>query len=164
MTPNWKPSGAKRKLATMRKRRERKTGENKNKGEVRRRDGHRCRFPLCGCRTWQLRLEVSHNRHKGMGGDPKGDRSKPEGMILVCFQRHQDGVVSFHKGTLEARPLTADGMNGPVAWWVDCSAIAGRNEIIGGWHELARETSVQKLEPLVSWQRAILERLSLMDV
>jgi hypothetical protein len=155
--------------ATARKMREKKTAldtlqhEIREKGKVRRRDRY-CRFPLCGCRALKLRLvaraEVSHQRHKGMGGNPSGDRSLAEGMLLLCVHRHQDGSISRHKGTLRAVPLTAKGMNGPVKWEADASRLwplAGEK-----WVELARESAVQQLEPLTPKQQVILERLATM--
>jgi len=163
MTPNWKPLAATRRLAKKRKRLELKNSEGKNKGVVRRRDLHRCRFPLCGCRLFGLRLEVSHVRHKGMGGNPAGDRSTPGSMVLLCVQRHQDGAVSRHRGTIRARYLTSKEFNGPVAWEVDLETC-GFPKARARWFEVARESKVQQLEPLTPKQREILEYLALMQV
>lgn len=136
-----KPSRTARKLAEHKRRLERETHEETEKRAVRRRD-KRCRFPLCGCHRLGLRLEVSHDVHKGAGGNPTGDRSDRRSMILLCVHRHQDGLVSRHKGTLRILPLVRGlGFEGPVRFmW---------NTI-----ELARESAPGVLEPLTEEQRA----------
>lgn len=153
---NFKPSRTARKKAEKKVKGERITKEVNAKKEVRIRDGYRCRFPLCGCQKLGLPKECVHRRHKGMGGNPTGDRSTPAGMIYVCNHRHQFGAVSFHKGTLEAIPLDeSTGYNGPVRWEVDTAE---------GWVEVARETSVQHIEPLTAKQSNILQLLAEMDL
>jgi hypothetical protein len=103
--------------------------ERANKARARRRD-RRCRFPLCPCAGYGLALEVSHLVHKGMGGDPTGERSQPEGMVLLCHWRHKESRWSIDKGTLRWRPLTDRGADGLIAW--DIKAM-------GHWLELAKE-------------------------
>jgi hypothetical protein len=149
-----KPSAAARRLAKHQTKSALKSGESKNKQAARRRDGHRCRFPLCGCRRLRLRNEVAHLEHKGQGGDPLGRRSETGNLILLCVQRHQDGAVSWHHGTMRVRPLTPNGTDGPVAF--ETWDVAFRN----GWAEVARESAVQQLEPLLPWQQTYLERLA----
>jgi hypothetical protein len=161
MMPNWKPCATARKKEKLQAGREARSRESENKKEARRRDGYRCRFPLCGCHRLKLsleaRLEVSHQTHKGAGGNPTGDRSTPDRLLTLCSHRHQHGAVSRHRGTLRARALTAAGMNGPVAW--EAWDVAFRH----GWAEIAREKAVQQLEELLPWQRRYLERLAEMD-
>lgn len=161
MAPLWKPSRTDRKKLTLSRRRERKQNEDGAKAEVRKRDKFRCRFPLCGCGKLKLPLEVSHDFHKGIGGNPKGDRSTPEIMVLLCNHRHQYGKVSRHAGTLRALAQTGDGYNGPVTWQVEGSAL-GMPEWDGQWIELARESSPGVLEPLTDWQREALTQLAMM--
>lgn len=175
-----KPSRTARTIEKVKSRRDLVTKERDNKKEVRRRDQYRCRFPLCGCKKLGLkldaRLEVSHDRHKGMGGDPSGERSIPKVMILLCLHRHQDGIFSRHKGTLRARPLNyAAGNDGPVVWELNLDTLSYYTELLSpavkraanaqtGWVEIAREKRVQQLEPPLIWQRLILERLAEMDL
>lgn len=173
-----KPSRTARKLEQRKSKRDRRTAEDDNKRAVRARDLHRCRFPLCGCKKLGLRLEVSHDTHKGMGGNPKGDRSTPSGMILFCLHRHQDGRISRHRGTLRTVPLSAAGNNGPLAFEVDAAIVASIlpagvkdlivpiNAAIRGndyWLEVARERKIQVLEPLEPWQERILGMLAEME-
>lgn len=164
MTPNWKPLASVRRLAKQRSRLALKTHERLDKRQSRQRDGYRCRFPLCGCRRLGLRLESAHLVHKGAGGDPSGDRSRSKGLITLCVQRHQDGAVSWHHGTLRARSLTALGADGPLGWLVDMSIIDGRQPGGALWMEVARESAVQQLEPLNAAQREILARLTRMEL
>jgi hypothetical protein len=104
-----------------------------------------------------------------MGGNPAGDRSTPDRMILLCTHRHQDGAVSLHKGTLWAKPLTPDGYDGPVAWFVDADTLfAGMYRYVAKaarWAEVGRERAIGVLEEglLTAQQRRILEKLGEME-
>lgn len=126
-----------------------KRAENKNKQIVRERD-RKCRFPLCPCHRFGLFLEVSHCEHKGMGGDPTGERSLPERMIYVCNWRHKESPVSIDKKKLRAMPLTAAGTDGPVAW---------EARVDDEWTELARERVGWPLQ-VSAWGSGYLEILS----
>lgn len=165
--PHWKPSRTARKKAERKVRVERITKEDREKAHARKRDKF-CRFPLCGCRKLGLALQVAHKRHKGMGGNPAGDRSDRKILILLCSHRHQHGRISLHAGTLVAHPLTLAGYDGPVKWMIDVEALApglyrGRKPA-DRWAEVAREVDVQQLEPLADRQRQLLESLAEMDI
>ena len=155
---NWKPSRTARKLKERKKRLKRQTDEIKEKRIVRKRDKYRCRFPLCGCQKLGIRLEVSHDRHKGHYG---AEGSVAPLMVLLCFTRHQDGIVSRHHGTLRARYLTPKNYDGPVAWDIAASTVGGKGD---KWIEVARESAVQVLEPLTPQQRQLLEELAEMHL
>lgn len=155
--PNWKPSRTARKIHEKQVKADLLAKEMKAKKAVRQRDRHVCRFPLCGCRRLKLGLEVSHDNHKGMGGNPSGDRSTTEQMVLLCTHRHQFGAVSRHAGTLRAEPLTSAGYDGPVAWEVHV-------EDWGGWVEVARERKPGDLEPLTRLQLGLLQNLASMEL
>lgn len=159
--------------------------ERAEKAKVRRRDKG-CRFPLCGCRklglTIKARQEVAHNvgSGKGMGGNPIGDRSMADVMVQLCGQRHIDGVVAFHKGTLRTRFLTAAKYDGHVAWYLDADVAYRRFGNLGivavppakivtwddGWRGvcLATETSTGAVAMFTPWQRVVLEQLAEMDL
>lgn len=117
-----KPSRADRKKAERKVRRERSEAERDHKQAVRDEDGT-CRFPFCICKQTGQPLEVGHRRHKGMGGNPTGDRSTPEGLILLCRTRHQGPKLSLHAGTLRIDPLTDRGWRGPCDWAVRSDAL-----------------------------------------
>src|SRR5688572_4716982 len=133
-----KPSRTARVKATLKTRTDRKTTEDKNKRAAKKDDGYKSRFAWCGCKGLGLRIESSHQRHKGSGGNPAGDRSTPEGLLTLCVHRHQTGRISIGKGTLWAEPLDAKrGVRGPVRWWADREALGMRGK--GGYH-LGTET------------------------
>lgn len=182
-----KPSRTARKKDQREARSSLKAKEAINKKAAKRRDSYRCRFPLCGCKSLGLaldaRLESSHDKHKGIGGNPAGDRSAPELLVSLCLHRHQDGAVSRHKGTLRSRYLSTRGNNGPLAWDVDCAYVlealrrAGLGLPDGGllieahdpnsrveFVEVAREVKVQQLGPLAPWQTAVLKQLAEMEL
>lgn len=168
-TTNFKPSRTARKKAKVESRLEREAKERSEKAAVRRRD-KKCRFPLCGCKQLGLRLEVSHDFHKGTNGNSTKEAvSIASLMIYLCEHRHQHGTISRHKRTLETRYLTPDHDDGPVAWMVDIEALPP--ELLRGippvqtrWLEVARERDINQLEPLEPWQKRILETLGEMDL
>lgn len=161
---NWKPTRTARKKDEHETKAGRRLKENKAKTAVRFRD-KRCRFPLCGCSKIRVRCEVSHDKHKGMGGNPAGDRSITELMVYLCFTRHQDSRISRHAGTVRAEYLTEKGFDGPVAWHADKDAleaagVVGVPQGVNLWIEIAREKAINELEPLTDVQRHILEQLA----
>lgn len=160
-----------------------KAAENANKTKVRVRDAL-CRFPKCGCWRFNYFLAVSHQTHKGMGGDSTGERSQPEIMILVCSPRHREHRVAIDKGVIRWRPLTTLGAEGPIAWdlsldfvrstWARANApawaaVSTSDAIIvddtgKAWLELAREFAIRHYEPFTEWQHRTLTRLAEMDL
>jgi hypothetical protein len=168
--PMWKTPPAVRQKKQVEDKRTLATAETKNKRQAKKRDHHTCRFPLCGCAKRlhakaDVRLESSHEIHKGMGGNPAGDRSAPELLVTLCKHRHQDGAISRHKGTLRAKFLTPEKFNGRIAWEVDVNRL---RKDYGAhsqkWEEVAREIAVQKWAPFTGRQRKILELLEEMTL
>jgi len=141
--------------------------ERHEKELVRTRDKRR-RFPRCGCLTNRLcdamkRVPtVSHDFHKGMGGDPNGRVSIAALMILFCKWRHQDGRVSRHAGTLRTQYLTPDNNDGPVAFEVDLAALyPGRyahSAVV--WFEVGRELEPGTIGPTNEEQDQVLADLA----
>jgi hypothetical protein len=136
------------------KARSRKQVERDRMLTVRERDGQ-CRLFACGCREPRNRdlivdvtLEVSHQAHRGMGGNPALDRSETRTMVLLCHRRHQTGLVSRHAGTLRPVFLTPDGFDGPIAWeiqWAVLERLGLQRCVIGRprgeWVRVSEETS-----------------------
>ncbi len=158
--PQFK-SGVSSKIEKAKRKLDAKAHELKEKAKVRTRD-KKCRFPLCGCKKIKLALEVSHClRHKGMGGNPKGDRSMADQMIYVCNARHRANRYAIDRGTLEVRPLTDRGTEGPVEWWICFQPDDPLAESI--WALLAREKAIGQHEPMNGWQSAQLRILAEME-
>lgn len=152
--PTWSEPHFKAPAGTVQKGRKRiartrKKTERTAKQKVRLRD-KRCRFPLCACHRTGHDLHVSHQRHKGSGGNPKGDRSTTAGMVLVCQPRHQ-GSFGIDTGRIRWRALTEKGADGPILW------ERRRGDY---WIELARERDIRVWEPFTPEQRAILKGLA----
>lgn len=172
--PQWKTATKTQKKARAKRNRRLKRSERAEKADVRKRDKH-CRFPRCGCRQTSSMMKafptVSHQEHKGMGGDPKGQRSIAELMILLCKWRHQDAPFSQHKQTLYAVFLTDEKFNGPIAWMINWGALSQkllpaqeRSPVVDDWRELARETAINVFEPFTDWQLEVLDELAGMEV
>ncbi len=144
------------------KRRAAKNAEDEQMRAARRRDKY-CRFPLCGCKAFALRLEVAHLHHRGIGGNPKLDRTTPDILMLVCSARHKENRMSLDRGTIRWQPLTDQGADGPVAWAVDVAAFNGRPTVKHArWVEVAREVAPHVYLPFHEDQRRILEQLKAM--
>jgi hypothetical protein len=165
----WKGASSP-KVERFKKRLTRDTKEDAEKTKVRKRD-KRCRFPICGCGKMKLTLgpaanrEVSHSRHKGMGGDPSGERSKAALMVLLCLGRHRQLTFSIDRGTARWRPLTTAGANGPIAWEIDMYVYLKIFKPRGArWVEVARESAPGVLEPLTPDHAKILTQLAEMTL
>ena len=136
--------------------------ERFNKTIVRARDRY-CRMPGCGCRE-RLFPHVAHEQHKGMGGNPAGDRSLAGRMVLLCGPRHRENRVSIDNGTLRWRYLSDDKRAyGCLAWEVDVRALTmSLAQLVGlpEWVEVAREIDLHVYAPLTAEQ----QKLSLIHI
>ncbi len=175
---------AKRRAA---KRRKIDAGELGAMQDARGRDEY-CRFPLCGCRATGMiprsfggfDSEVSHAKHRGMGGNPEGDRTVPALLLLVCNWRHKLSKFSIDQKTIRWVPLTADGANGPIRWLIDVEVFLAHRLPIPvhiaavvktfspiesdpfPFVEVARETAPHEYEPFTDAQKTVLDYLSKM--
>lgn len=158
MTPNWKPTRGTAKAERRARKKAADKKEREQKADVRKRD-KRCRFPLCGCRRVRHTPEVSHGRHKGIGGNPKGDRSDARLMVLLCPWRHRGSAWAVDAGTLEWEALDPElGANGPIRWLADVGE--GPNPGTPDFLVIATEKAPGVLEPLLPWQRECLKDFS----
>lgn len=91
-----------------RKARKHKATETAIMREARSRDGHRCRY--CHSRDG---TQVAHFKHRGMGGNPRGDRTILAGLVTLCQTHHQmfDGTHGPVTLTVQCGP---DGANGAI--------------------------------------------------
>lgn len=159
--PMWKASRTARRRAHVKLRQKINGKERDNKKASKKRDGYKCRFPLCGCRALGMaiaaRLESSHQKHKQMGGDRDGTRSTTDNLCTLCGHRHQWGAVSIAKGTLRPKFLTRHGYDGIIAWEIDLNAFAGIEHpypMESRWWEIARETAIGVWAPFTAKQLA----------
>lgn len=92
-------------------------------------DGFRCRWPeVHKCRGG---LEGAHVfQHRGMGGNPEGDRTTVNTILSVCAWIHRRGPETIDGKDLKVEAETPQGTRGPCSFW-------RRTET--GWHEIARE-------------------------
>lgn len=165
---NWKVGREALRRERARRRRRRVKLVKSAAKDVRERD-RVCRFPKCGCATLGFSLkaisEVSHELHRGMGGNPTGDRSTTAGMCLLCKWRHQDARFSLHKRSLRVRFLTDRGFDGPIAWEIDCGRMPGaRGTRLVVWRVLAIESEIGVWLPFDDWQLEVLEELAAMEL
>lgn len=163
------------------KRRTGKAGEVANMRQARIRDAY-CRFPVCGCVLSQslphrligeLIAEVSHQVHRGMGGDPRGERTTPPLLLLLCNWRHKLSKFSIDRHGIRWEALTEQGADGPIRWLIDAekaSALSLEREGVGlfrtlsPWIVLAEETAPHAFKPFTEAQSAILAWLAEMSV
>ena len=152
----FKVAHVSQKIARRTKYLSRRREEEAQKALVRKRDKV-CRFPLCGCRRFNLALHVAHHpaHHKGMGGHPRGDRNATALLVLVCAARHREHAVSLDRQTVKWEPLSEAGANGPIEWYVRGDAVG---ECWEGWVLLHREG-----EDWTAQQRAWAQQLATME-
>lgn len=81
--------------------------------DCKRRDRYRCRFP--GCTYHDLVVHACHLEHRGMGGNPTGDRTIRQKLITLCAYHHGE----LDRGRLMVTPLTEKGTDGLVGWAYD---------------------------------------------
>lgn len=77
------------------------------------RDKMTCRWPQCEYRVRKLPIDPAHLRHRGMGGNPSGDRTASTGQIVALCRVHH-GL--YDACEVEIDPLTDRGADGPLAF------------------------------------------------
>lgn len=71
-------------------------------------DEHKCRIPRCEYASRKLPIDPCHKVHRGMGGNPKGDRTTLPTLIALCRCHHDD----YDHGRVEIDELTPQGFRG----------------------------------------------------
>ena len=109
---------------------ERKAAEDEAILAAKQRDGFKCRWPeKHKCRG---ELEGAHVfQHRGMGGNPEGDRTAPHLILSVCAWIHRRGPVSIDGKQLKVEAETDRGTDGPCSFW--------KQDEAGEWFLVARE-------------------------
>ncbi len=79
------------------------------------RDGQQCRNPKCPFKALKLPVDPCHAwRHRGMGGNPKGDRTETKLIVSGCRGCHS----LMDAGEIQVEPLDMERMaDGPLAWY-----------------------------------------------
>ena len=91
----------------------RRTAEDKEMRKARKRDNG-CRFPGCDCKKKNLRIDVCHEKHRAMGGNPKLDRTTTDQLISFCLVRHGQ----WDRGEFDVVPHDrAVGFNGTADFY-----------------------------------------------
>lgn len=83
---------------------------------------HKCRGPLEGAHVFQ---------HRGMGGNPEGDRTTVDKILTVCAWIHRLGPRTIDGGDLRVVAESDKGTRGPCSFW--------RETPDGAWFMVARE-------------------------
>jgi hypothetical protein len=94
----------------------RKLHERKVMDEARRRDQQMragCAWPHCEYRPKRLRIEVAHERHRGMGGDPSGERTTRDTLLSYCVIHHR----LYDLDEIDHEPITDQGTDGLLAFY-----------------------------------------------
>ena len=77
------------------------------------RDGKKCRVPRCEFAKFDFKIDPCHQNHRGMGGNPSGDRTTRATIISLC-RRHHD---LYDRGVIDIEPLTAKQFDGPCSFF-----------------------------------------------
>lgn len=156
-----KPKGptAKRRAT---KARTRRTAETAIMLEARARDGW-ARFPD-SVPWWCEPTEVAHQEHRGMGGDPKMARTTRKTLLLLSRKRHKEHKFSVDQKSLKWEPLTSDGTDGPIRWWVKIDRLPAAFvearalcAVVDEWLLLATESAPHVYLPFTEEQQAVLK-------
>ena len=111
---------------------DRKAAEDKIMRSVKALDSQQCRNPRCVHRSRKLPIDVCHQQHRGMGGNPSLDRTRPETLISLCRVCH--GL--YDAAQLEIEPLDGvRGLRGPCAWHL-------MNHETGTFEHIATESTI----------------------
>lgn len=82
-----------------------------------RRDHGKCRFPRCEFAKFNLKIDPAHFlRHRGMGGNPEGDRTESTGQIVALCRRHHDMLDRYLEIEIEPMSVTL-GADGPLCFY-----------------------------------------------
>lgn len=74
------------------------------------RDRMKCRYPRC---TTGFTVDPCHQQHRGMGGNPKVDRTTRQTVIALCRRHHDE----YDRAWVSIEPLTDQVFDGPCAFY-----------------------------------------------
>jgi hypothetical protein len=103
-------------LASRERRADRVAAEQAEMQAALKRDERKCRVPRCEYAGRKLPIDPCHQTHRGMGGDPTGNRTMQATIISLCRIHH--GM--YDRGTLDIEHVTASQQfDGPCAFYVE---------------------------------------------
>lgn len=83
--------------------------------EARVRDGNVCRWPRCEFMRHKPTVDVCHLTHRGMGGNPAGDRTQRHLLVTLCRPHH--GMFD-DTCEIDIEPMdSARGADGPLCFY-----------------------------------------------
>jgi hypothetical protein len=102
-------------LGSRQRRSDRVAAEQREMQAALKRDERKCRVPRCEHVSKKLPIDPCHMRgdHRGMGGNPTGDRTTRDRIFAGCRAHH--GL--YDADLLDAIPQTAAGANGLMDWY-----------------------------------------------
>lgn len=115
---NFKPARGTALLESRDRRAKRTAAEQKAMQAALKRDGRKCRFPACEFRSKRLPIDPCHAfQHRGMGGDPSGERTSRALIVSLCRAHH--GQLDWGVGATEIQieALTPERADGPLAFY-----------------------------------------------
>lgn len=111
-------------------RRKRVSDEQKAMQAALKRDGRKCRRPRCEFAPLKLTVDPCHMVHRGMGGNPKGDRTTRATVIALCRRHHGMYDKTDHARELRIEPLTPLDFDG-VCEFYETNPETGKLEHVG---------------------------------
>ncbi len=130
--PMWKdPKGTATKARRARSRKAH-AAESAIMQESVRLQGGVCRWPGCDCRRRGLRIDPAHqrDRHRGIGGNPAGDRTTLDTIMAFCRERHRQ----YDASQIDYEARTDKGTLGPCDFFVlkdGQRVLVGRERLMG---------------------------------
>lgn len=81
------------------------------------RDLRTCRFPKCPFAKKGMVIDPAHFlQHRGMGGDPSGERTQRTGQIVALCRRHHDALDKYDEIEIQVMDSAREA-DGPLAWY-----------------------------------------------
>jgi hypothetical protein len=119
-------------LARKERRSVRQRLEQKEMQAAKKRDHGKCRWPNCQYAKKDIPIDAAHIvRHRGMGGNPDGDRTTRNQVAALCRLHH--GL--FDAAEVDIQPTTDAGTDGPMAFYT-------KDKETGDFVHIATETRV----------------------
>lgn len=128
----WKPAKGSGWLASKERSAERKAAERKVMDEAVRLDEHRCRVPRCPFMSRKPKIDPCHVQHRGMGGDPTGERTTVDSIIALCRPHHGQ----YDTGLLDFQPVDGQGGTRVAQHWYR------RTSLDEPWEHFATESTI----------------------